>query len=168
MPPEACFFSSPKYPDLLWGPPSLLINGYRGYFPGIKRPGRDYRHSPPSSVEIKNDWSYTSTPSVCLNGVDRGCTYLCRFWRRRYFVNRNFTSHHWLILRVWFNMAWRHRWLSPVTYKRKCDVTRTPVVRGVGQNPAEYVNGIWPNGRPGSVSRVFTEILSFKGLKTHE
>jgi hypothetical protein len=31
----------------------------RGSFPGIKRPGREADHSPPSSVEVKNAWSYT-------------------------------------------------------------------------------------------------------------
>jgi hypothetical protein len=27
-------------PDRPWGPHSLLYNGYRVYFPGVKRPGR--------------------------------------------------------------------------------------------------------------------------------
>jgi hypothetical protein len=27
------FFSSPQCPDWLWGPPSLLYNGYQGLFP---------------------------------------------------------------------------------------------------------------------------------------
>jgi hypothetical protein len=29
---------------------------------GIKRPAREADHSPPSSAEVKNAWSYTSTP----------------------------------------------------------------------------------------------------------
>jgi len=29
---------------------------------GIKRPGREADHSPPSSAEVKNAWRYTSTP----------------------------------------------------------------------------------------------------------
>jgi hypothetical protein len=28
---------------------------------GIKRPGQEAEHSPPSSAEVKNAWSYTST-----------------------------------------------------------------------------------------------------------
>jgi hypothetical protein len=36
---------------------------------GIKRPGRDVGHSSPSSVEVKNEWSYTSAASRCLNVV---------------------------------------------------------------------------------------------------
>jgi hypothetical protein len=27
---------------------------------GVKRPGREADHSPPSSAEVKNTWSYTS------------------------------------------------------------------------------------------------------------
>jgi hypothetical protein len=41
-------------PDRLWGPPSLLYNGYR-VFPGGKvRPRRDADPSSPSSAEVKN------------------------------------------------------------------------------------------------------------------
>jgi hypothetical protein len=29
---------------------------------GAKRPGREPEHSTPSSAEVKNAWSYTSTP----------------------------------------------------------------------------------------------------------
>ena len=36
---------------------------------------REVDHSPPSSVEVKNEWRYTSVPSIYLCGVDRD-TYL--------------------------------------------------------------------------------------------
>jgi hypothetical protein len=50
------FFLYPLCPDRLWGPPSLLYNGYRGSFPrGKARPGRDADHSPQSSAEVKNE-----------------------------------------------------------------------------------------------------------------
>jgi hypothetical protein len=39
------------------------------YLPlGVKRPGREADHSPPSSAEV-NEWSYTSTPPVRLHGL---------------------------------------------------------------------------------------------------
>jgi hypothetical protein len=40
-----------------------------GSFPEIKQPGPEADHSPPSSVEVKNAWSYTSTPPIRLHGV---------------------------------------------------------------------------------------------------
>jgi hypothetical protein len=33
---------------------------------GIKRPGREADHSPPSSADVKNAWSYTSTPQYAF------------------------------------------------------------------------------------------------------
>jgi hypothetical protein len=39
--------------DRPWGPPSLLYNGYRVSFPGVKRPGRGGNHPPQSSAEVK-------------------------------------------------------------------------------------------------------------------
>jgi hypothetical protein len=58
------------HPARLWGPPSLLSNGYEGAVPlRVKRLQREAGHSPPSSAEVKNAWSYTSTPTIRLHGV---------------------------------------------------------------------------------------------------
>jgi hypothetical protein len=51
----------PTQPTIQWVPGILSL--------GVKRPGREADHSPPSSAEIKNEWSYTSTPPTCLHGV---------------------------------------------------------------------------------------------------
>ena len=40
-------------PDRPWGPPSLLYNGYRFFFPGVKRPGRDVDHTSPYRADVK-------------------------------------------------------------------------------------------------------------------
>jgi hypothetical protein len=51
----------PTQPPIQWvpGAPSL----------GVKRPGYEAVHSPPSNAEVKNAWSYTSTPQLRLHGV---------------------------------------------------------------------------------------------------
>jgi hypothetical protein len=43
--------------------PASYPMGTEGSFSGIKRPGRETDHSPPSSAEVKNTWSYTFTLS---------------------------------------------------------------------------------------------------------
>jgi hypothetical protein len=55
------FFSSSPRPDMQWVPGALCL--------GVKRLGREAGHSPPHSAEVKNEWSYTSTPPVSLHGV---------------------------------------------------------------------------------------------------
>jgi hypothetical protein len=48
--------------DLLWDPPGLLLNGYRGLFAlGVEWLGRKAILSPPSSAEVNNEWKFTST-----------------------------------------------------------------------------------------------------------
>jgi hypothetical protein len=39
---------------------------------GVKRPGTEADHSLPSSAQVKNAWSYTSTPSIRLHVVVLG------------------------------------------------------------------------------------------------
>jgi hypothetical protein len=43
--------------------------GTRCFCPGVKRPGREADHSPPSSGDVENACSYTSTPLIRLHGV---------------------------------------------------------------------------------------------------
>jgi hypothetical protein len=38
---------------------------------GVKRTRRDADHSPPPSVEVTNEWSYTSTPPTYMQGMCR-------------------------------------------------------------------------------------------------
>jgi hypothetical protein len=42
--------------------PAYYAMDTRGSFPGVKLPGREAAHSPPSSAEVKSAWSYTFTP----------------------------------------------------------------------------------------------------------
>jgi hypothetical protein len=37
---------------------------------GVKQPGHTVHHSPPSSAAVNNEWIYTSTPHLCLPGLD--------------------------------------------------------------------------------------------------
>jgi hypothetical protein len=69
VPVGARIYISPCRPDRLWGPLNLLPNGYWGLFPrGVKRPGREADHSPPTSADVKKMWGYTSTPPIRLHG----------------------------------------------------------------------------------------------------
>jgi hypothetical protein len=68
----------------------------------VKRPGREADHSPPSSVEVNNAWSYTPTPTISLMAwCSVKASYLFRvtltFWRaetigRRSQSSKNFSS----------------------------------------------------------------------------
>jgi hypothetical protein len=49
--------------------PTSYPMGIRGSFPGVKRPGREADHSPPSRAKVKNAWSYTSTLPIRLHGM---------------------------------------------------------------------------------------------------
>jgi hypothetical protein len=58
--------------DRPWGPPSLLYEGYRVSFPGLKRPWRGVNHPLPSSAKVKERvelYNYShSGPSWLLPG----------------------------------------------------------------------------------------------------
>jgi hypothetical protein len=42
--------------------PTSYTMGTVDSFPGVKQPGREADHSPPTSAEVKKMWIYTSTP----------------------------------------------------------------------------------------------------------
>jgi hypothetical protein len=58
-------------PDL--GPTQPPIQWVKGTLSlWIKQPRRQADHSPASSAEVKNAWSYTSTPQYAFHGVVLG------------------------------------------------------------------------------------------------
>ena len=53
--------------DQPWGPPSLLYDGCRLIFTGVKRPGRGIDHPPHLAPKLMKEYSYTSTPRSVLH-----------------------------------------------------------------------------------------------------
>ena len=75
IPRKRCL-PSPKRPRCLF----IRFGGYRGYFPGGKVTRREAGYSLPASSEVKNEWRYTSTPSIFLRVVHKDrCTFTRTF-----------------------------------------------------------------------------------------
>ena len=53
-------------PELLWGPPDSYSMCTNKFHLGVKRPKPEVDNLPPSCVEFKNAWSYTSLAHVLL------------------------------------------------------------------------------------------------------
>jgi hypothetical protein len=54
-----------RQPDVTWS----VVSSYCLHNLHLLSPGREAEHSPPSSAEVKNAWSYISTPSIRFRGV---------------------------------------------------------------------------------------------------
>jgi len=65
------FFSPPESSCRLCETPSLLFNGYEDYLLVLMHPGREVEHLAPPLFEVRNEWSFTSTPIIYLIGFDR-------------------------------------------------------------------------------------------------
>jgi hypothetical protein len=48
-----------------------MFHRYRGSLTVLKHHGTDADFASPSSVKVKNEWSYTTTPPIRLNDVHR-------------------------------------------------------------------------------------------------
>jgi len=64
---EGLPFLHPSRPNL--GPIHLPCSGYRSSFSGVKLSGRGVDHPPPSNSKVKNEWSITLTPPLCLREI---------------------------------------------------------------------------------------------------
>jgi hypothetical protein len=57
-------------PDQLWGQPGFLFEWVPVALSlRVKWPGCEADHSASPSAEVKNVWSYTFIPPLCLHGV---------------------------------------------------------------------------------------------------
>jgi hypothetical protein len=64
VPVGSRILSSPHRPDRLWGSPTQGVPGTIS--PEVKLPGREADHSLPASAEVKQMWTYTSTPPYTI------------------------------------------------------------------------------------------------------
>jgi hypothetical protein len=64
-------YPSSKFPEQLWGPPSLLQWVTRVLFSEAKQLAHKANHSPPHTAEIKDECSYTSTTPSYLHSIYR-------------------------------------------------------------------------------------------------
>jgi hypothetical protein len=88
------YFLSQKSPDRSWVPLIPLFKGFRGSFEGIKRQGSEVNYSPPSSAQVKNEWSYPSTPPTRLHGMDRENFILYLIFNKKDNFAHNIYSDH--------------------------------------------------------------------------
>jgi hypothetical protein len=69
MPARDFVFS--KTPRQVLGTTQASIQYILWFFPGINLPGREVIHPLPWGAEVKNEWSYTSTPLYMPHGTDK-------------------------------------------------------------------------------------------------
>jgi len=93
-------------------PPIQWVHG--DLSPGLKRPGREADHSPPSIAEVENAWSYTSTysclmPRCLVKHTDNFNAYLFVFVGRKLPWNISETKTDLLLVQH-FLTCWTDAW----------------------------------------------------------
>ena len=78
---ENIFFPEASRPAL--GPTKPPIQRSRVCFPGVKRAGPEDINLHPSSAEVENEWSFTSTLPVWQGQHWLYCTHNQRMWRKK-------------------------------------------------------------------------------------
>jgi hypothetical protein len=82
-------------PDRPWGPPSLLYNGYRVFPGGKMRPEPAADLSPPSSAEVFEELSYTSSTLWVKTGPVTALLYFYfSYWEDSLKTAKNDLSKH--------------------------------------------------------------------------
>ena len=81
--------------DRPWGLPSLLCNGYRLCFPGVKRPGRGVDYPPPSSAEA---WAFMACSRATFTFFTLHVAH--SFYRSTIICQLN-PHAHWCIFPYW-------------------------------------------------------------------
>jgi hypothetical protein len=94
----------PTQPPIQWVPGALSL--------GVKRPGREADHSPPFSAEVKNEWSYTSTPQYVL-------TAWCLVKHRDNFTFSTYYYYYYYYCYYYYNTLWNNGWTRRLT-KAEC------------------------------------------------
>jgi len=60
-----------KHPAWLQSPLSCCSMGAGVPSLTVRWPGHSVKHLPSFDAKVKNEWSYTSSPCICLHGVHR-------------------------------------------------------------------------------------------------
>lgn len=94
IPIRASNFSLSETSRLALGSTQPSIQRMPRFFSGLKWPGHEASHSSPSIVEVNIEWSYTSTPPICVHGVDKANFTLsfpfAVYWQRKWRILSNF------------------------------------------------------------------------------
>jgi len=102
-------FLQPTQSPIPWTPGTLFWT--------VQQPLHEANHSPPSSVEVKNKWDYTSTPLICLHSAHRDkFTFLLFYLSAKDKHNLQTTVSFLMTKHSNTLLVWKQRLLSNLMY----------------------------------------------------